>query len=82
MATPAQSTTIDRLELVERACRAIEGSPEVPSLASLAAGTRALAAGAIGTDPHGDRREFLAMIDQAKRLGARAGQPVLKTVAR
>ncbi|HVX96570.1 MAG TPA: bifunctional DNA-binding transcriptional regulator/O6-methylguanine-DNA methyltransferase Ada [Polyangia bacterium] len=37
MATPAQSTTIDRLELVERACRAIEGSPEVPSLASLAA---------------------------------------------
>jgi Ca-activated chloride channel family protein len=42
---------------------------------------RALAAGAVGQDPHGDRREFLAMIDEAKRLRGGA-QGVLKTVAR
>ncbi|HEX2877224.1 MAG TPA: VWA domain-containing protein [Polyangiaceae bacterium] len=42
---------------------------------------RALAAGAIGQDPHGDRREFLAMVDEAKRLRGGA-QGVLKTVAR
>lgn len=29
---------------------------------------QSLAATAIGSDPHGDRREFLALIDQAKRL--------------
>jgi Ca-activated chloride channel family protein len=39
---------------------------------------RALAASAVGQDLHGDRREFLAMLDEAKRLG---GGPV-KTVAR
>ena len=42
---------------------------------------RALAAGAIGPDAHGDRREFLAMVDEAKRLRGGA-QGVLKTVAR
>lgn len=42
---------------------------------------RALAAGAIGQDTHGDRREFLAMVDEAKRLRGGA-QGVLKTVAR
>jgi len=41
---------------------------------------RALAAGALGRDPHGDRREFVAMLDEAKRL--RGGQGALKTVAR
>ncbi len=40
---------------------------------------RALAAGAVGRDVHGDRREFLAMVDAAKRL---RGQGALKTVAR
>ncbi|HEY6562087.1 MAG TPA: VWA domain-containing protein [Polyangiaceae bacterium] len=36
---------------------------------------RALAAGAIGGDVHGDRREFLALLDQAKRLtpGGKSG---------
>ena len=44
---------------------------------------RALAAGAIGQDLHGDRREFLAMVDEAKRLRGGAGQvSALKTVAR
>jgi Ca-activated chloride channel family protein len=42
---------------------------------------RALAAGAVGQDLHGDRREFLAMVDEAKRLRGGA-QAVLKTVAR
>jgi Ca-activated chloride channel family protein len=41
---------------------------------------RGLAAGALGQDLHGDRREFLAMIDEAKRLSG--GQGALKTVAR
>jgi Ca-activated chloride channel family protein len=41
---------------------------------------RALAAGAVGQDLHGDRREFLAMVDEAKRL--RGAQGALKTVAR
>ncbi len=41
---------------------------------------RAMAAGALGADAHGDRREFLALIDEAKRL--RGAQGVLKTVAR
>ncbi len=44
---------------------------------------RTLAAGAIGQDVHGDRREFLAMVDEAKRLrGGSAQAGVLKTVAR
>jgi Ca-activated chloride channel homolog len=43
---------------------------------------RALAAGAVGQDLHGDRREFLAMIDEAKRLRGGSAQAVLKTVAR
>jgi Ca-activated chloride channel family protein len=42
---------------------------------------RSLAAGAVGTDLHGDRREFLAMVDEAKRLRG-DGQGVLKSVAR
>jgi Ca-activated chloride channel family protein len=42
---------------------------------------RALAASAVGQDVHGDRREFLAMVDQARRLRGGA-QGVLKTVAR
>ena len=42
---------------------------------------RQLAAGAVGQDVHGDRREFLAMVDEASRL--RGGtQAVLKSVAR
>ncbi len=44
---------------------------------------RSLAAGAIGQDLHGDRREFLAMVDEAKRLrGATSQAGALKTVAR
>jgi Ca-activated chloride channel family protein len=41
---------------------------------------RQLAASALGPDPHGDRHEFLAMIDAAKKL--MPAQGVLKTVAR
>jgi Ca-activated chloride channel homolog len=41
---------------------------------------RTLAAGAVGRDLHGDRREFLAMVDEARRL--RGAQGALKTVAR
>jgi Ca-activated chloride channel family protein len=43
---------------------------------------RQLAAGAIGQDLHGDRREFLAMVDEAKRLRGGAQSSVLKSVAR
>jgi len=43
---------------------------------------RALAAGAVGQDLHGDRREFLAMVDEARRLRGGGAQAVLKTVAR
>lgn len=44
---------------------------------------RAMAAGALGSDLHGDRHEFLAMVDQAKRLRGGGGpQTALKTVAR
>jgi Ca-activated chloride channel family protein len=43
---------------------------------------RQLAAGAVGPDAHGDRREFLAMIDEAKRLRGEKPQGVLKSVAR
>lgn len=42
---------------------------------------RALAAGAVGPDLHGDRHEFLAMVDEARRLRGGA-QTALKTVAR
>jgi len=41
---------------------------------------RALAASALGPDLHGDRHEFLAMVDEAKRLLKPQG--ALKTVAR
>jgi Ca-activated chloride channel family protein len=44
----------------------LRGSKDVKQ--SSLATARALAQGAIGTDAHGDRREFLALIDQAKRL--------------
>jgi Ca-activated chloride channel family protein len=44
----------------------LRGSPDVKG-GNLAA-ARALAAGAIGSDPHGDRREFLALVDQASKL--------------
>jgi Ca-activated chloride channel homolog len=43
---------------------------------------RALAAGAVGQDLHGDRREFLTMVDEARRLRGGGAQAVLKTVAR
>jgi Ca-activated chloride channel family protein len=56
----------------------LRGSPDVKQSSLDAA--RALAAGALGRDPHGDRREFLSLIDEAKRL--RGDQGVLKTVAR
>jgi Ca-activated chloride channel homolog len=42
---------------------------------------KSLAAGAVGSDLHGDRREFLALIDQAQRLRGES-QGVLKSVAR
>ena len=42
---------------------------------------RNMAAGAVGSDLHGDRREFLALVDAAKRLRGDT-QGVLKTVAR
>jgi Ca-activated chloride channel family protein len=41
---------------------------------------RALAASALGADAHGDRREFLGLVDEARRL--RGAQGALKTVAR
>jgi Ca-activated chloride channel family protein len=44
----------------------LRGSPDVKA-GSLAA-ARALAAGAVGPDPHGDRREFLGMVDTASTL--------------
>jgi Ca-activated chloride channel family protein len=44
----------------------LRGSSDVKA-GSLAA-ARALAAGAIGNDPHGDRREFLGMVDTASTL--------------
>ncbi|HVY25294.1 MAG TPA: VWA domain-containing protein [Polyangiaceae bacterium] len=58
----------------------LRGSPDVKQ--SSLDSARALAAGAIGPDLHGDRREFLAMIDQAKRLRGGGAQTALKTVAR
>jgi Ca-activated chloride channel homolog len=56
----------------------LRGSPDVKQ--SSLDSARALAAGAVGQDMHGDRREFLAMIDEAKRL--KNPQGALKTVAR
>jgi Ca-activated chloride channel family protein len=58
----------------------LRGSPDVKQ--SSLDSARALAAGAIGPDLHGDRREFLAMIDQAKKLRGGGAQTALKTVAR
>ena len=51
----------------------LRGSKDVKQSSLTSA--RALAAGAIGVDAHGDRREFLALIDQAKRLqpGSKSG---------
>jgi Ca-activated chloride channel family protein len=43
---------------------------------------RQLAAGAVGQDVHGDRREFLAMLDEARRLRGGNQGSVLKSVAR
>jgi Ca-activated chloride channel family protein len=57
----------------------LRGSTDVKQ--SSLASARSLAAAALGADPHGDRHEFLAMIDEAKRLRGE-GQSVLKTVAR
>ncbi|HYQ14469.1 MAG TPA: VWA domain-containing protein [Polyangiaceae bacterium] len=63
---------------VANAALVLRGSKDVKQ--SSLDSARALAAGAVGRDPHGDRREFLAMLDEAKRL--RGGQGALNTVAR
>jgi Ca-activated chloride channel homolog len=57
----------------------LRGSADVKE--SSLGSARNLAAGAVGSDLHGDRREFLAMIDEAKRLRGDA-QGVLKSVVR
>ncbi|MES1184080.1 MAG: VWA domain-containing protein [Myxococcales bacterium] len=57
----------------------LRGSPDVKQ--SSLESARGLAAGALGQDLHGDRREFLAMLDEARRLRGGA-QTALKTVAR
>jgi Ca-activated chloride channel family protein len=57
----------------------LRGSPDVKQ--SSLDEARSLAASALGPDLHGDRHEFLAMIDEAKRLRGER-QSVLKTVAR
>lgn len=57
----------------------LRGSPDVKQ--SSLGTARSMAAGALGSDLHGDRREFLAMIDEAKRLRGES-QGVLKSVAR
>ena len=44
----------------------LRGSPDVAQSSLETA--RELAASGVGEDPHGDRREFLALIDQAQRL--------------
>jgi Ca-activated chloride channel family protein len=64
---------------VANAALLLRGSPDVKQ--SSLDSARSLAAGAVGQDVHGDRREFLAMLDAAKRL---RGEPqgALKTVAR
>jgi Ca-activated chloride channel family protein len=56
----------------------LRGSADVKQ--SSLSSARALAAGAVGTDLHGDRREFVAMVDEARRL--RGDQGALKSVAR
>ena len=57
----------------------LRGSPHVKQSSLTTA--RNMAAGAVGSDLHGDRREFLALVDEAKRLRGDT-QTVLKTVAR
>jgi Ca-activated chloride channel family protein len=57
----------------------LRGSADVKQSSLTSA--RALAAGAVGPDLHGDRREFLALVDAAKRL-REGDQGVLKSVAR
>jgi Ca-activated chloride channel homolog len=57
----------------------LRGSPDVKQSSLTSA--RNMAAAAVGTDLHGDRREFLALVDEAKRLRGDT-QTVLKTVAR
>jgi Ca-activated chloride channel family protein len=56
----------------------LRGSPDVKQ--SSLDSARSMAGGAVGPDVHGDRREFLAMVDEARRL--RGGQSALKTVVR
>ena len=56
----------------------LRGSPDVKQ--SSLDSARALAANALGQDIHGDRHEFLTMVDEARRL--RGAQGALKTVAR
>jgi Ca-activated chloride channel homolog len=57
----------------------LRGSPDVKQSSLTTA--RNMAAGAVGSDLHGDRREFLALVDEAKRLRGDT-QTALKTVAR
>ena len=64
---------------VANAALVLRGSSDVKQ--SSLDSARQLAAGAVGQDLHGDRREFVAMLDEARRLrGAQSG--VLKSVAR
>jgi Ca-activated chloride channel family protein len=65
---------------VANAALVLRGSADVKQ--SSLDSARTLAAGAVGPDIHGDRREFLAMLDQAKRLRGGAQPSALKTVAR
>jgi Ca-activated chloride channel family protein len=58
----------------------LRGSTEVKQ--SSLDSARQLAAGAIGQDLHGDRREFLALVDEARRLRGGSQGSVLKSVAR
>ncbi len=64
---------------VAHAALILRGSRDVKS--SSLADAQALAAGALGADPHGDRREFVALLDRARSLRGEA-QGVLKSVAR
>jgi Ca-activated chloride channel family protein len=57
----------------------LRGSPHVKQ--SNLESARALAAGAIGRDQHGDRREFVALVDAARRMSG-SNQTVLNKVAR
>jgi len=83
---PDQSKPIDQASddyrfgvAVANAALVLRGSADVKQSSLETA--RALAAGAVGQDLHGDRREFLALLDQAKRLRG-PSQTALKTVAR